>query len=156
MRPRTSFTQSHPDRQNFRAFWSLMSTQLVQATENNPCLTSSTIIALIAWAIHRQKNKHSALLATFREHSQRLRTSFPDTIIDSDLILIDRDKKVAIAFDPESKKICLMLGPKRSGRSSRLLVHSAMAAPVDRKQWQQPYWLKDVHFDFLRMTSKDR
>lgn len=61
------------------------------------------IVALIAWGIHRQKKKHNALLAKLRKHNQRLGTSFPHTSIDSDLVLIDRAKRLAIAFDPESR-----------------------------------------------------
>ena len=110
--------------------------------------TVLTIVALIAWVIHRQKKKHEALLAKFREHNQRLGTAFPDTSVDSDLILIDKDKKLAIAFDPESRKICMVLGPKDQGE---VLDFSFI------RQWQlkwtetngsNGFSLKNVHFDF--------
>lgn len=110
--------------------------------------TVLTIVALIAWVIHRQKKKHEALLAKFREHNQRLGTSFPDTSVDSDLILIDKDKKLAIAFDPESRKICMVLGHKDQGE---VLDFSFI------RQWQlkwtetngsNGFSLKNVHFDF--------
>ena len=110
--------------------------------------TVLTIVALIAWGIHRQKKKHEALLAKFREHNQRLGTAFPDTSVDSDLILIDKDKKLAIAFDPESRKLCMVLGPKDQGE---VLDFSFI------RQWQlkwtetngsNGFSLKNVHFDF--------
>jgi hypothetical protein len=74
-----------------------------------------TFGALIAWGIHRQKKKHNALLAKFRGHNRRLGTSFPDTSIDSDLILIGRAKKIRHRIRSGSKKICLVLGSKDQG-----------------------------------------
>ncbi|HEY9320385.1 MULTISPECIES: hypothetical protein [Achromobacter] len=74
-----------------------------------------TIVALIAWAIHRQQKRHKALLAKFREHNQRLGTSFPETNVDSELILSDKAKKVVIAFDPETRKLCMVSGAKDPG-----------------------------------------
>lgn len=107
-----------------------------------------TIVALIAWGIHRQKKKHNALLTKFREHNQRLGTSFPDTSIDSELILIDRAKKLAIAFDPESKKICLVLGPKDQGEVLDFSFIRQWQLKWTESNGSNGYSLKDVHFDF--------
>lgn len=74
-----------------------------------------TIIALIAWAVHRQQQRHKALLAKFREHNQRLGTAFPEDSVDSELILSDKGKKVVIAFDPQSQKLCMVDGSKDPG-----------------------------------------
>jgi len=95
------------------------------------------------------KEKAQRVAGDISEYNQRLGTSFPDTIIDSDLILIDRAKKLAIAFDPESKKDLLGAWAKGSGRSPRFLVHSAMAAQVDREQRQQRIFAKRCSFRFL-------
>ena len=62
--------------------------------------------------------KHDALLAKFREHNQRLGTSFADYSIDSELLLTDKDKKLAIAFDSESKKSAWHLGQRIREKSS--------------------------------------
>gem|GEM_PF-622764 len=107
-----------------------------------------TIIALIAWAIHRQKKRHDALLAKFREHNQRLGTSFPENSVDSELILSDKDKKVVIAFDPTTRKLCMVSGAKDPGE---VLDFSYI------RQWQLKWTevsgngglaFKDVHFAF--------
>lgn len=107
-----------------------------------------TIVALIAWVIHRQKKKHEALLAKFREHNQRLGTSFPDTSVDSDLILIDKDKKLAIAFDPESRKICMVLGPKDQGEVLDFSFIRQWQLKWTESNGSNGFSLKNVHFDF--------
>ncbi|WP_454696568.1 hypothetical protein [Achromobacter aegrifaciens] len=107
-----------------------------------------TIIALIAWAIHLQKKRHNALLAKFREHNQKLGTAFPDASVDSELILSDTDKKFVIAFDPTTRKICMVSGRKDPGE---VLDFSYI------RQWQLKWTevsgngglsFKNVHFDF--------
>ncbi|QKH36415.1 hypothetical protein FOC84_16220 [Achromobacter pestifer] len=113
-----------------------------------------TIIALIAWVIHRQKKRHNALLAKFREHNQRLGTAFPETSVDSELILGDTNKKVVIAFDPTTQKICMVGGPKDPGE---VLDFSYI------RQWQLKWTevsgngshsFKNVHFDFSTSDLK--
>ncbi len=107
-----------------------------------------TIIALIAWAIHLQKKRHNALLSKFREHNQKLGTAFPDSSVDSELILSDTDKKFVIAFDPTTRKICMVSGRKDPGE---ILEFSYI------RQWQLKWTevsgngghsFKNVHFDF--------
>jgi len=115
-----------------------------------------TIVALIAWGIHRQKKKHNALLAKFREHNQRLGTSFPDTSIDSELILIDKAKKLAIAFDPESKKICLVLGPKDQGKVLDFSFIRQWQLKWTESNGSNGYSLYDSISIFQRMTSEGR
>lgn len=107
-----------------------------------------TIVALIAWGIHRQKKKHEALLAKFREHNQRLGTAFPDTSVDSDLILIDKDKKLAIAFDPESRKLCMVLGPKDQGEVLDFSFIRQWQLKWTESNGSNGFSLKNVHFDF--------
>jgi len=113
-----------------------------------------TIIALIAWAIYRQQKRHKALLAKFREHNQRLGTSFPETSVDSELILSDKDKKVVIAFDPQTQKLCMVSGAKDPGE---VLDFSYI------RQWQLKWTetssngglsFKNVHFDFSTSDLK--
>ncbi|QVQ27412.1 hypothetical protein [Achromobacter deleyi] len=113
-----------------------------------------TIVALIAWAIHRQQKRHKAVLAKFREHNQRLGTSFPETDIDNELILSDKDKKLVIAFDPKTQKICMVSGAKDPGE---VLDFSYI------RQWQLKWTetsgsggfaLKNVHFDFSTRDLK--
>ncbi|WP_313619392.1 hypothetical protein [Achromobacter sp.] len=107
-----------------------------------------TIVALIAWAIHAQKKRHQALLAKFREHNQRLGTSFPDDSVESDLILADKDNKVVIAFDPTTQKLCMVSGKKDPGE---VLDFSYI------RRWQLKWTessgngrlsFQNVHFDF--------
>jgi len=113
-----------------------------------------TIIALIAWAIHRQKKRHNALLAKFREHNQRLGTSFPEDSVDSELILSDKDKKVVIAFDPQTQKLCMVSGKNDPGE---VLDFSYI------RQWQLKWTevsgngglaFKNVHFAFSTSDLK--
>lgn len=113
-----------------------------------------TIGALIAWGINRQKKKHNALLAKSRQHNQRLGTSFPDTSIDSELILSDKDKDLAIAFDPQSKKICMVLGPKDQGEVLDFSFIRQWRLKWNESNGSSGYSLKDVLFDFSTIDLK--
>ncbi|WP_447922048.1 hypothetical protein [Achromobacter aegrifaciens] len=114
-----------------------------------------TIIAVIAWAIHRQKKRQNALLAKFREHNQRQGTSFPEDSVDNELILSDANKKFFIAFDPQTRKICMVSGAKDPGE---VLDFSYI------RQWQLKWTevsgngshsFKNVHFDFSTSDLKN-
>ncbi|WP_233236531.1 hypothetical protein [Bordetella sp. LUAb4] len=106
-----------------------------------------TIIALIAWGLHLQKKKHNALLAKFREHNQRFGTSFPDTSIDSELILCDKDKKLVIAFDPQSQKLCMVQGPKDQGEVLDFSYIRRWQLKWTESNGSNGFQLKNVHFD---------
>jgi hypothetical protein len=94
------------------------------------------------------KEKAQRVAGEFREHNQRLGTSFPDNRIDSELILIDRARKLAIAFDPGSRKICLVLGPKDQGEVLDFSFIRQWQLKWTESNGSNGYSLKDVHFDF--------
>lgn len=107
-----------------------------------------TIIALIAWAIHLQKKKHNALLAKFREHNQRLGTSFPETDVDSELILSDAGKKFVMAFDPKTRKICMVSGRKDPGEVLDFSFIRQWQLKWTERSGNGGFSYQNVHFDF--------
>ncbi|MEN4918177.1 hypothetical protein ABE485_05860 [Achromobacter spanius] len=107
-----------------------------------------TIVALIAWAVHLQKKRHKALLAKFREHNQRLGTSFPVDSVDSELILSDKDQKVYIAFDPQAQKICMVLGAKDPGEVLDFAYIRRWQLKWTEVSSNGGLSFKNVHFDF--------
>ncbi|SEK08763.1 hypothetical protein [Achromobacter sp. NFACC18-2] len=107
-----------------------------------------TIVALIAWAIHRQQKRHKALLAKFREHNQRLGTSFPETSVDSELILSDKNKKFVIAFDPQTQKICMVSGAKDPGEVFEFSYIRRWQLKWTEKSGNNSLSFENVHFDF--------
>jgi len=113
-----------------------------------------TIIALIAWAVHLQKKKDNALLAKFREHNQRFGTSFPDDSIDSELILCAKDKKVVIAFDPKSEKLCMVQGTKDQGEVLDFSYIRRWQLKWTESNGKNGFQLMDVHFDLSTTDLK--
>ncbi len=107
-----------------------------------------TIIGLIAWLIYRQQKRHKALLAKFREHNQKLGTSFPEDSVDSELILSDRNKKMVIAFDPKTQKICMVLGAKDPGEVLDFSYIRRWQLKWTETSGSNGFAIKNVHFDF--------
>lgn len=107
-----------------------------------------TIVAVIAWAVHRQQKRHKALLAKFRDHNQRLGTAFPEDSVDSELILSDKDKKVVIAFDPQSQKLCMVDGAKDPGEVLDFSYIRKWQLKWTEKSGSGNLSFLNVHFDF--------
>ena len=107
-----------------------------------------TIVALIAWAVHRQQKRHKALLAKFREHNQRLGTSFPEDSVDSELILSDTRRKFVIAFDPKSQKLCVVDGAKDPGEVLDFSFIRRWQLKWTEKSGNGNLSFTNVHFDF--------
>ena len=113
-----------------------------------------TIVALIAWGVHLQTKRHNALLAKFREHNQRLGTSFPENSVDSELILSANDKKVVIAFDPESQKLCVVTGTKDPGEVLDFAYIRRWQLKWTEVSGNGGLSFKNVHFDFSTSDLK--
>ncbi|EHK66154.1 hypothetical protein [Achromobacter arsenitoxydans] len=113
-----------------------------------------TIVALIAWGVHLQTKRHNALLAKFREHNQRLGTSFPENSVDSELILSANDKKVVIAFDPESQKLCVVTGAKDPGEVLDFAYIRRWQLKWTEVSGNGGLSFKNVHFDFSTSDLK--
>lgn len=114
-----------------------------------------TIIALIAWVIHRQKKRDRALLAKLRAHNQTLGTAFPEDDINSELILCDQKKKFVMAFDPKTQKICMIFKAKDPGEVVDFSYIRRWQLKWTETSGSGGFAIRNVHFDFSTNDLKN-